>query len=106
MGKNLRQLLFLISAGAILFILSAQSVNNNSTPGQSLPSVMVQQLDSLRSKDSLAEWLYTYREYVYADPVNRISLLANAQTTAWRSCKNDTERSEWINCLIAAGISI
>ncbi len=103
MWKNLRQLIFLLFSLAILFILSGQSVNNNSTPDQSLPPDFSKHLDSLRNADDLTGWLYTYREYVYADPVNRIPLLTNAQTTAWRSCKNDTERMEWMNCLIAQG---
>ena len=102
MGNNLRHLLFLISAGGVLFIFSGQSANP-SAKDQSLPTGLSKHLDSLRTADDLTGWLYTYREYVYADPVSRISLLANAQTTAWRSCKNDTERLEWINCLIAQG---
>ena len=90
------------SAVALLLILSSQSTGTLKTD-QSLPPGLSKQLDSLRHADNLAEWLYAYRVYVYDDPAQRISVLIDAQNTAWRPCKNEQERTEWINCLAAQG---
>ena len=103
MENKLRQLLLLISAGTVLFILSGQSPKNDPAKHQLLPTDLSKRLDSLRNANDLAGWLYTYREYVYEDPVKRISLLEIAQSNAWRACTGDAERTEWINGLAAQG---
>jgi hypothetical protein len=103
MQKSFHQFLFWISCPVIFLIISGQSAKDIGEQDQQLPPQLEQRLDSLRKKDNLSEWLYIYREYVYADPVKRISLLANAQSSAWRSVKTDPERLEWFNCLTAQG---
>jgi CHAT domain-containing protein len=103
MRKNSQRFLFLISSLAILVILSSQLEKNNAGPDRSLPAPLLKRLDSLRNADSLAEWLYTYRAYVYQDPAKRIAILAKAQAGAWRLCRDDREREEWINGLAAQG---
>lgn len=100
--KKLRQLLIFVSATVMLFILSGQSTGPSKTD-QSLPPVLLKQLDSLRHADDLEGWLYAYRSYVYDDPAKRIPVLTGAQAHAWRSCKTDAERMEWINGLAAQG---
>ena len=103
MLQHFRKLFILISALAVLFILSGQTTSNNTGKNQLLPTSLSNRLDSLRNADNLAAWLYSYREYVYEDPAKRIAVLANAQSSAWRSCKDDAERTEWINGLAAQG---
>jgi CHAT domain-containing protein len=103
MRKNFYQISFWLSGLLILFILSGQSEKDIKEPQQNLPAEIVNRLDSLRDKDDLSEWLYAYREYVYADPARRISLLIDAQSSVWRPAKTDAERTEWFNCLTAQG---
>jgi len=87
----------------VFIIISAQSTHEIKNDDQQLPAEFVHQLDSLRKIDSLEAWLYSYREYVYEDPAKRISILTKAQSSAWRQCKTDAEREEWLNCLAAQG---
>ena len=103
MLNNFRQLLILISAVAVIFILSGQTASDNKRKAPQLPTSLSKRLDSLRSNNNLTEWLYAYREYVYEDPANRVAMLTYAQSTVWRTCNNDTERIEWINGLAAQG---
>ena len=88
---------------AFFIIISAQSNNEIKNTDKQLPAELLHQLDLLRKADSLAAWLYSYREYVYEDPAKRISILTKAQAGAWRNCKTDTEREEWFYCLAAQG---
>lgn len=103
MKKKVCRLLALISYGVILIIISAQSGKESTIQVDLLPGSLKFRLDSLRKADDLAGWLYSYREYVYEDPAKRISILADAQSSAWRTCRTDTEREEWFNCLAAQG---
>ena len=103
MLKIFRKLLAWICCFAILLGTTAQVTKPGSTVGTSLPSKLVQTLDSLRRADNLTEWLYTYRDYVNGDPVNRIALLTKAQSVAWRVCNTDSERSEYFYCLATQG---
>ncbi len=99
----IRRLFFQLSALVVIIMLLGQSIKNRDSIEQQLPSELTKRLDSLRRIDSLTQWLYAYREYVYEDPVKRVSLLAHAQSSAWRSCKTAGERVEWFNNLIAQG---
>jgi len=101
--KRAYQFFIGISCLAVFIIVSAQSTNEIKNYNQQLPAEFIYQLDSLRKADSLEAWLYSYREYVYEDPVKRISILTKAQTSVWRTCKTDAEREEWFNCLAAQG---
>ena len=103
MQKKSYQFFIGISCLAVFIIISAQSTNEINKTDQQLPGEFVQRLDSLRKADNLAEWLYSYRSYVYEDPVKRVLILTKAQSTAWRGCKIDAEREEWFNCLAAQG---
>ena len=103
MQKKSYQFFIGISCLAVFIIISAQSTNEINKTNQQLPGEFVQRLDSLRKADNLAEWLYSYRSYVYEDPVKRVLILTKAQSTAWRGCKIDAEREEWFNCLAAQG---
>lgn len=103
MPKNLRHFLLLISSVAVIFIFSSQSEKDIRSSDQPLPLPVSKRLDSLRRTDNLAAWLYTYREYVYEDPARRISLLTTARSIAWRPCRDDAERTEWLNDLAAEG---
>lgn len=101
--KKLYQIFIGVSCLAVFIIITSQSTSEIKNAGQQLPVELVYQLDSLKKADDLAGWLYRYREYVYEDPVKRISLLTNAQSSAWRKCKTDAEREEWFSCLAASG---
>ncbi len=104
MQKRGYQFFIGISCLAVFIIISAQSTNEiKNDEQQQLPAEFIHQLDSLRKADNLAEWLYSYRAYVYEDPAKRISILTKAQANAWRVCKTDAEREEWFNCLAAQG---
>ncbi len=102
MLRNVYQLFILIVCLAIFMVIPGQTADDKD-PGQQLPVQFKQRLDSLRRADDLTSWLYSYREYVYEDPGKRISLLTNAQASAWRKCKTDAEREEWFSCLAASG---
>src|ERR1051325_1748612 len=91
----LRRIILMTFIVIFLFIISGQAIKDSSQ----LPATLSHRLDSLRKEDNLTDWLYTYREYVSEDPVNRISILTNAQTNAWRECISDSERLEFFNCL-------
>ena len=101
--KKAYQFLTGIISLVVFIIISAQSTNEIKNSKRQLPAELLQQLDSLYKADDLTGWLYSYREYVYDDPVKRISILTKAQSNAWRVCKTDAEREEWVNCLAAQG---
>jgi hypothetical protein len=103
MQKNAYQFFIIISCIAVFIIISAQSTNETNKTDAQLPAEFVHRLDSLRKADNLAEWLYSYRAYVYEEPTKRISILSKAQSSAWRPAITDTERAEWFNCLAAQG---
>ncbi len=68
MLKNFQQLFFLISGMAIFIVLSGQPSKNNVAPDRPVPVLLSKRMDSLRKADDLAEWLYTYSEYVDTNP--------------------------------------
>lgn len=100
--KKAYQFLTGIICLAVFVIVSAQSGSQLKSVDR-LPASLVRQLDSLKRADDLYGWLYSYREYVYEEPAERISILTKAQANAWRVCKTDAERAEWFNCLAGQG---
>ena len=106
MLKIFRKLFTWIWRAAILFGISGQANKPDLLYDPSLPPKLSQRLDSLRGADDLAEWLYTYRDYVNEDPENRIALLAKAQLTTWRTCRTDNERTSYFYCLASQGYNL
>ena len=109
MGKYFRQLFLRLSGPVILIVLTGQSIHNTPRADSSLQvhhtlqERFTKRLDSIQQTGDLAEWLYSWREYVEEDPFHRVSLLAIARSGAWRSCKTDAERTAWISSLAAEG---
>jgi CHAT domain-containing protein len=102
MQKRFYELLFGISCVMVFIIISAQSTNEIKKTDNRLPAELMEQLDSFYRSDNLTGWLYAYRAYVYEYP-QRISILIEAQASAWRIAKTDAEREEWFYCLAAQG---
>ncbi|MBO9561558.1 MAG: CHAT domain-containing protein [Niastella sp.] len=68
-----------------------------------LPASLQRQLQELRQKDNLEQWLYARIDYVDAAPFERIDFLMATQQAAWRSYTSYDERLAWFNVLILQG---
>jgi CHAT domain-containing protein len=61
----------------------------------SLPFRFTYRLDSLRQKNNLEEWLYTWMAFVRKAPASRVAFMTAARSGIWRECLNDAERLAW-----------
>jgi tetratricopeptide (TPR) repeat protein len=68
-----------------------------------VPATLQRQLQELRQKDNLEQWLYARIDYVDAAPFERIDFLMATQQDAWRSYVSYDERLAWFNVLILQG---
>jgi tetratricopeptide (TPR) repeat protein len=60
------------------------------------------QLDELKQKNNLAEWLYVRIDYANAHPQQN-TFLRNTQKEAWRQPTNTTEQVAWLTLLSSEG---
>lgn len=68
-----------------------------------IPETLKKKAAQFKQNDNLEEWIYYMLDYVYEQPLKRVSVLNEIDNWAWRKPKNEDERAAWLDMLTAQG---
>lgn len=68
-----------------------------------IPYSLTKTLDSLKSRNSLVDWLYARIDYSYSNPRQSLSFLMNTAAESWRKPTSIPEKEAWLMLLSNQG---
>jgi tetratricopeptide (TPR) repeat protein len=87
----------LLSLLSILFLLTSASAQEKTR------SSLDRELNVLKEKNNLSDWLYKRISFSAEHPQNRLPFLMATQSEVWRQPKTIDEREAWLNLLVNQG---